>query len=60
MPVDERCRVVEKALELLPYRDKTVTTPIDLSAEGKELDVPSQVIGVSIARAFVPRSLLHF
>lgn len=36
-------RVVEKALSLLPYRDAAVTTPIDLTAPGKVLDV--EIVG---------------
>lgn len=31
--------LVEKAMELLPYRNKIVTTPTDTETSGKELDV---------------------
>jgi len=31
--------LAEKAMELLPYRDKVVTTPTETESSGKELDV---------------------
>ncbi|KAH8099932.1 armadillo/beta-catenin/plakoglobin [Cristinia sonorae] len=43
----------EKALEHLPYRAKTVTTPVEVEYNGKELDVKS-VCGVSILRSGGP------
>jgi uracil phosphoribosyltransferase len=31
--------LIEKAMEHLPYRPKTITTPVDVDCTGKELDV---------------------
>ncbi|THH33197.1 hypothetical protein EUX98_g984 [Antrodiella citrinella] len=45
--------ISEKALEHLPYRPKTITTPIDLEYKGKELDT-TYVCGVSILRSGGP------
>lgn len=30
--------LMEKAMEQLPYRPKTITTPVDATTTGKELD----------------------
>lgn len=45
--------LIEKAMELLPYRTKVVTTPTDTECSGKELDV-KHICGVSILRSGGP------
>ncbi|KAI6125082.1 armadillo beta-catenin plakoglobin [Pisolithus croceorrhizus] len=45
--------LIEKAMELLPYRTKVVTTPTDAECSGKELDV-KHICGVSILRSGGP------
>ncbi|KZP11020.1 armadillo/beta-catenin/plakoglobin [Athelia psychrophila] len=45
--------LMEKAMEQLPYRSKTVTTPIGADALGKELDA-KYICGVSVLRAGGP------
>ncbi|KAG0696208.1 armadillo beta-catenin plakoglobin [Suillus ampliporus] len=45
--------LIEKAMEHLPYRPKTVTTPTGVDCTGKELDVKN-VCGVSIIRSGGP------
>ncbi|EED79844.1 predicted protein [Postia placenta Mad-698-R] len=45
--------LVEKAMELLPYRQKTVVTPCEVAYHGKELDA-EYVCGVSIVRSGGP------
>ncbi|KAG1895400.1 armadillo beta-catenin plakoglobin [Suillus fuscotomentosus] len=45
--------LIEKAMEHLPHRPKTVTTPIGLDCTGKELDVKN-ICGVSIIRSGGP------
>ncbi|KAG1729668.1 uridine kinase family-domain-containing protein [Suillus paluster] len=44
--------LIEKAMEHLPYRPKTVTTPTGVDCAGKELDVKN-ICGVSIIRSYV-------
>ncbi|KAJ8588445.1 P-loop containing nucleoside triphosphate hydrolase protein [Rhizopogon salebrosus TDB-379] len=48
--------LIEKAMEHLPYRPKTITTPVDVDCTGKELDVKSSknVCGISIIRSGGP------
>ncbi|KAG1883416.1 armadillo beta-catenin plakoglobin [Suillus subluteus] len=45
--------LIEKAMEHLPHRPKTVTTPTEVDCTGKELDVKN-VCGVSIIRSGGP------
>ncbi|KAJ9121749.1 hypothetical protein QFC22_002370 [Naganishia vaughanmartiniae] len=45
--------VVERSLQLLPYREKTVTTPIGLTAAGKEM-VAQDLVGITILRSGGP------
>ncbi|KAF8558142.1 armadillo beta-catenin plakoglobin [Imleria badia] len=45
--------LVEKAMELLPYKNKVVTTPTETETSGKELDVKN-ICGVSIIRSGGP------
>ncbi|CAL1716210.1 unnamed protein product [Somion occarium] len=45
--------LIEKALEHLPYRPRTVRTPVDVDYVGKELDV-KYICGVSIIRSGGP------
>ncbi|KIM80473.1 hypothetical protein PILCRDRAFT_9652 [Piloderma croceum F 1598] len=45
--------LMEKAMEQLPYRPKTVTTPVDATTTGKELDAKN-ICGVSILRSGGP------
>lgn len=45
--------LVEKAMEHLPYRAKTVVTPLDVESYGKELDA-EYVCGVSVLRSGGP------
>ncbi|KAL6307459.1 armadillo/beta-catenin/plakoglobin [Sparassis latifolia] len=43
----------ERATELLPYKGKTVTTPLEVPSHGKELDA-TYICGVSILRSGGP------
>lgn len=45
--------LIEKSMEHLPHRPKTVTTPVGVDCTGKELDVKN-VCGVSIIRSGGP------
>ncbi|KAJ9102554.1 hypothetical protein QFC21_002955 [Naganishia friedmannii] len=45
--------VVERSLQLLPYREKTVTTPVGLTASGKEM-VAEDLVGITILRSGGP------
>ncbi|KZT07622.1 armadillo/beta-catenin/plakoglobin [Laetiporus sulphureus 93-53] len=45
--------LVEKATELLPYRPKTVVTPVEVESHGKQLNA-EYVCGVSILRSGGP------
>jgi uridine kinase len=45
--------LIEKAMEHLPHRSKTITTPVEVDCTGKELDVKN-VCGVSIIRSGGP------
>ncbi|KAF9243520.1 uracil phosphoribosyltransferase-domain-containing protein [Melanogaster broomeanus] len=45
--------LIEKAMELLPYREKVVVTPTEAESSGKELDVKN-ICGVSIIRSGGP------
>ncbi|KAF8134911.1 armadillo beta-catenin plakoglobin [Boletus edulis] len=45
--------LAEKAMELLPYRDKVITTPTETAYSGKEPDV-KHICGVSIIRSGGP------
>lgn len=45
--------LIEKAMELLPYKTKVVITPTDTECSGKELDV-KHICGVSILRSGGP------
>ncbi|KAK7691089.1 hypothetical protein QCA50_006192 [Cerrena zonata] len=45
--------LMEKAMEYLPYRSRTVTTPVDVEYTGKEIDA-KYICGVSILRSGGP------
>ncbi|THH20741.1 hypothetical protein EW146_g696 [Bondarzewia mesenterica] len=45
--------LVEKAMEMLPYRDKTIETPVGVKTIGKTIDTES-VCGVTILRSGGP------
>lgn len=45
--------LIEKAMELLPYKEKVVVTPTETECSGKELDVKN-ICGVSIIRSGGP------
>ncbi|KAF7969567.1 hypothetical protein HWV62_26929 [Athelia sp. TMB] len=51
--------LVEKAMEQLPYRAKTVTTPIGAEAVGKELDTKARVVHLRRIHLAIVSASIH-
>ncbi|KAF7976967.1 hypothetical protein HWV62_5037 [Athelia sp. TMB] len=51
--------LVEKAMEQLPYRAKTITTPIGAEAVGKELDTKARVVHLRRIHLAIVSAFIH-